>query len=381
MTISAATQQAPQTRPLDRMDDWPNDDLLLKESAQNLLDKQYSGALRVFDWPELRKKFEDIDVRAGGSRKRRRRNGVIAASATTLGAVLSAILPLAGPLGWDVERVVYALAAALSVAGFFATLWLVHADREVSDWLESRLQTERLRQLYFQFMGSDPALAARAFTDDTAFAEWTKRRDAALLVVAPTIVDAPRALLTAVIDDVNQTKIWLLEEYKEKPGPLTASPNLDKYFEVMRRQRIGVQRDYIREKMAPGLGSPETWHSVVKNASYITALAALLASVVIALLLYNGATFDSVPVVVLVSLVAFIGVIAMFVKLLGEGLQVRSDAERYSWYRDAINDIDARYNNTDPNVRVELLRKMERASYREMREFLKTHKQARFSFG
>jgi hypothetical protein len=149
----------------------------------------------------------------------------------------------------------------------------------------------------------------------------------------------------------------------------------------MRRQRIGVQGDYIREKLTPGIGSPHTWHAFAKGTNYATALAALIASVVIALLLYDGATFDSLSVRVLVSLIAFIGVFAMFVRLLGEGLQVRADAERYAWYRDAVADLDARFNNPDPNVRAELLREMERASYREMREFLKTHKQARFSFG
>jgi len=175
--------------------------------------------------------------------------------------------------------------------------------------------------------------------------------------------------------------VWLLEAFKQKPSSLSPSADLDKFFDIMRRQRIGVQGDYIREKLASGVGSPRSWNAFAKGVSYVSALAALIGSILIALLLFDGATMDDVAVRVLVSLIAFIGVIALFIRLLGEGLQVRADAERYAWYSDAVADLDARFNNPDPNVRAELLREMERASYREMRDFLKTHKQARFSFG
>lgn len=381
MTVAATMSDAAPARLLDRMDDWTNDDLLLEERARTLLETQYRGALRVFDWPELRAGFKAIDRRAGQSRRRRRRNGVIAASVTTFGAALSALLPIAEPLGWEVQRGVYALAAITSFMGFVATIWLVHGDREITAWLESRLQTERLRQLYFQLIGSDPGLAARALTDDAAMHELHRRRDEALGAVAPVLTQTPRAVFTATLEDVNQRHVWLLESFKQELGPLSPSADLDKFFDIMRRQRIGVQADYIREKLAPGPGSPQSWHAFVKGVSYVSALAALIASMLIALLLYDGATMDALLVRVLVSLIAFIGVLALFVRLLAEGLQVRADAERYVWYRDAVADLDARFNNPDPNVRAELLREMERASYREMREFLKTHKQARFSFG
>ncbi len=381
MAVTAAAREQNPPRPFDRMAEWSNDDLLLTERARALLDAQFPGALRVFDWPELRARFETIDQRAGEGRARRRRNGVIAASVTSFGAALSALLPVAQPLGWEVERGVYAFAAAISLLGFLATIWLMHGDRAIAQWLEQRLQTERLRQLYFQSLIADPALAAQAFSDDAALAELTRRRNVALDAVAPALMQDARALLTATIEDVNQRRVWLLEAFKREPGPLAPSPELDKLFSIMRRQRIGVQGDYVREKLAAGVGSPRSWHVFSRGAAYVTALAALIASILIALLLYDGATFDSLSVRVLVSLVAVIGVFAMFLRLLAEGLQVRADAERYAWYRDAVSDLDARFNNPDPNVRAELLREMERASYREMREFLKTHMQARFSFG
>lgn len=378
---TAMSGQAIEKRPLDRMDDWANDDLLASPQARARLEAEYPGALRVFDWPELRAQFATIDQRAGQSRNRRRRNGVIAACVTTAGAALSALLPWAQPLGWEVERSVYALAAAMGFLGFAATIWLTHGDRWITEWLECRLKTERLRQLYFQVLGADPQLAARAFTDDQALGEWRKQRDAALNTAAPAILQTSRALLMSTIEDVNQRGVWLLEKFKTSPEALAPSADLDIYFAVLRRQRLGVQRDYVREKLAPGLGSPKTLDAFIKGTAYTTALMALFASIMIAVLLYNGSGFDALPVRLLLSLIAFVGVFAMFFRLLGEGLQVRADLERYLWYRDAVADLDARFNDPDPNVRVELLREMERASYREMREFLKTHKQARFSFG
>lgn len=378
MTVNATAEQPNVKQTLDRMDDWANDDLLLTPAARERLELEYPRALRVFDWPELRAHFATIDQHAGKSRKRRRRNGVIAAAVTTTGAALSALLPIAQPLGWDVERGLYTLAAAMGLLGFVATIWLTHGDRAVDEWLESRLQTERLRQLYFQVLGNHPDLAARAFTDDVALSQWRKTRNAALGVVIGMLGN-PRALLTATIEDVNQRGVWLLDAFNAPPDPLKSSPDLDAYFAAFRRQRLGVQGAYVREKLAPGFGSPRSWHLFIKGTSYATALAALFASIIIAVMLYNGAGFEAAPAQLLLSLIAFIGIVAMFFKLLGEGLQVRADLERYLWYRDAIADLDARFNDRDPNVRIALLREMERASYREMREFLKTHREARFS--
>ncbi|MGD9979807.1 MAG: hypothetical protein AB7H66_14795 [Hyphomonadaceae bacterium] len=381
MAVTAAAPETFAKRSLNRMDDWANDDLLLTASARERLEADFPGALRVFDWPELREQFESIDKRAAASRLRRRRGGVIAATVTSLGAALSAVLPLAEPLGWDVERGVYALAAVVSFAGLLATLWLTHGDRHVAEWLESRLQTERLRQLYFQVLVSDPALAARALSDDTALTQWRERRDKALRTVTPTLFGAARSELLAIVEDVNLRRLWLIESFRVEPLPLSPSPELGVYFSVMRRQRLGVQADHVREKLADGWGSPRTWHAVVRGVSYASAVSALALSIGVAILLYNGLTFGALPIRIFVSLMAFTGVVSMFFKLLGEGLQVRADKERYLSYRDAVTELDARFNDRDPDVRAEILRDMERASYRELREFLKTHKGARFSFG
>ncbi|HVZ99893.1 MAG TPA: hypothetical protein VG841_06220 [Caulobacterales bacterium] len=368
--------------PLNRLDDWTNDDLLLTQAARNQLEAQYKGSLLVFDWPDLRNAFLAIDNRATQSRKRRQRNGIIAVSIASLGAATGAWLPLVEVLGFSVERWWFALAVLFSLIGFVATLWITLVDRHRSEWLHNRLRTERFRQLYFQFMAHDPALGALALKGDPkALAEWSARRDNAFALVAPSLLGPVRKSLTALIDDVNHRHVWLYPPANRVAAAPVRTGEVDEFFEILHRQRIDVQNDYIREKLADGVSSPRTWHTFVQTTSYVMALAALGLSLLASYLLFSSDTFQSVHIRVLTSLIAIVGVVAIYIKLIGDGLQVRADMARYLWYRDALTEIERQFADPDPGSRVRVLRDMEHISYRELREFLKTHYEARFSFG
>ena len=66
--------------------------------------------------------------------------------------------------------------------------------------------------------------------------------------------------------------------------------------------------------------------------------------------------------------------------MLNEGLLLRTEAERCRWYLASVRSIARRFQEADAAERIRLLRELERLAYQEMRRFLVTFKEARFSF-
>ncbi len=375
-----ATGAAPSASILDgRMAEWRNDDLLMSQHQRDLLESLFPGSVAVFDFPELRSLFEGFDKSANANRKRRQRNGFRAILVAGVGAALAALLPIVDLLGGEISRWLFALAASLTLAGFGWAILLIFADKHKDAWLEHRLLTERLRQFYFQQLLSDPGLAARALTDTTALREWQDKRAHALTMLKAWLNRPVASELLTVIDDVNLHSAWLDETLTHYPS-LRRGAGLDDYFTILRMQRVGVQGNYVREKLSAGVASPETRLKAAQISSWVLTLATVGLTAVSAILLFDGTTTKSSLFAILASSIALVGVLSTVIRVLSEGLQLRPDCDRYHWYRDAIREVDARLNNQDPTVRMMALQEFERTSYREMRDFLKTHKEARFNF-
>jgi hypothetical protein len=239
--------------------------------------------------------------------------------------------------------------------------------------------TERLRQFYFQQLLSDPALATRARTDPDALLQWQGKRAQAFRMFEAWLDRPVHSELLMVIDDVNLRLTWFDDAWTSYPS-LQPSVELEDYFAILRRQRLGVQSNYVREKLAAGVSSPETRLKIAQTASWILTFATVVVTAGTAILLFNGVNTDSNHFAMLASLIGLVGVVSTVIRVVSEGLQLRTDRDRYHWYRDAIREIDARLNNTDPAVRMAALQDFERSSYREMRDFLKSHDEARFNF-
>jgi len=374
-----STEPEAARRRINRMEQWRNDDLLLTSQARASFELDYPGATRVFDWEALRLLFNSFDATANKSRRRRQKFAVIAVSVAGTGAILSATLPVIELLGADLMRWWFGLSALLSAGGLLWTAVLMLMPGSKQQWLEHRLRTERLRQFYFQFLISDPGLAALARTDDAALKSWGATREQALQAFEAWLHRPMQAELAAVIQDVNHKLVWQRAPWRSPPAVLASGVGLTEYFDMLRRQRLGIQLNYVGEKLEPGFGSPETRLTVLRTAARIGAGGAVLAALGAAALLFAEQPADAFAFRLLTSLTALFGVITIFVKVLEEGLGLRPDMERYCWYRDAVTDLDGRFNDPDPGSRVAVLRELELISYREMREFLRSHHNARFS--
>lgn len=377
---------APPARPAtatflhDRMTEWGNDDLLFTKAQRDLVDTEFPGAALVFDFPELRARFEQIDGVATSYRRQRHRSGITAVMFAAFGAFLSALLPVIELLGGDFPRSIFAVSAAVSLVGLVWALHLAYVDPRKDGWLENRLRSERLRQFFFQFLLSNPELGARAMHDAASLKRWKHDRAVAFRHFEAWLAKPASSELTTVIDDVNQRRNWFAESWKHPPR-LTGDVDLTDYLTLLRRLRIDVQLAYVREKLAPGMSSPETKWAIASSVSWIFALTAVLLTSVSAILLFRGMAMDAPAFVIVASMVALCGVASALVRVIAEGLQLRTDRDRYRWYREAVEEVDASFHNPDPHARLAALRELEELSYREMREFLKTHGESRFNFG
>ena len=378
-TIEAELPSSTLSRFDGRMIDWRNDDLLFTQEQRDLIEAEFPGAVEVFDFPELRAHFGQFDAEANLSRRRRQRRGLTVILIAGLGATLSALLPLFELLGADISRWFLFASAIVSAVGLAWGATLILSDPSKERWLEYRLRTERLRQFHFQLLLSDPDLAARAMRDHDARREWKAHRRAALKHFEAWLAKPASGEVAAVVDDVNHRRTWFTEAWSHFPQ-VSGKIDLSDYLTVMRRQRIEVQLAYVRDKLAPGIGSPETRLKLAGMLSWGLTISTVALTCLFAILVFEGVGENLFFHAGLPSLIALVGVFSIIVRVISEGYHLRGDRDRYSWYRDALEEVDAQLRDPNPLVRIDSLREVEEISYREMREFLKAHDEARFNF-
>lgn len=137
---------------------WGNDDLLFRQDMRDFISAQHPRLLPILNWPELRTRFAAFDGAASQARGGSRRAGILAATLGFFSLLIAALLPLA-PFAMLPTKTLGIAAAGLA---FVSTIWgywqVLKGDRKAM-WLTNRYWTERLRQLYFQFIINNLSLA------------------------------------------------------------------------------------------------------------------------------------------------------------------------------------------------------------------------------
>ena len=358
----------------ERLDGWRNDDLLLHQSARDQLELEFKGALRVFDWEDMRGLFEKFNLKAGISRKSHQRLALFFVSLAGSGALLTTVLTGvegANPVWWW-------MAALMSCTGLICTLGFSVFRGSKQEWLENRLLTERLRQFYFQFMISDPALAAEAMHDESAFQKWQEKKVLAFKYFKAWSECNLSTAMKSVMLDSNNKQLWQLSEWRVSPALPKESKWLSAYFEILGQRRIRIQRTYVQEKISPGFSSPVTMNNAYLVFSYFSGVAAVVLAVLSAYMVGKGEDYAHLAALC-VSALASIGVLNIYAKIVSDGFQFAQEAERYTEYRDKIDGIEGEFNNADPSTKLNCLRRFEGASYDELRLFLKSNYEKNFA--
>jgi len=359
------------------LDDWPNEDLLFEQKHRDFVRRRHPRAAPILDWPELRALFAAHDPEAGRFRSRSRRLGVVAVALGGASLVLAAFLGAiqqAAP-GW--APYLAALAALLAVASGATGFSGVLSGRDKARWLAHRFWTERMRQLHFQLIANNLPLAARAMADPSRIAEWERLRAEVLDGFEHAYMGPIVEALERMRRDLAEDQPWIAPAWAgaaEAPAP---GSEADELFHLLRLQRFGIQRRYATYKLKEGAHSPRTRSRWVHGGADAMTVLALLTSAALGLLyvlLEPGA--PALPI--LAGVGGMLAGLILALRVLAEGLQLKSETERYEWYLAAVDSLERRYEAGDGEAKVALLRDMERLSYQELRWFTTSFDESRF---
>ena len=372
----------------DPLEGWTNDDLLLDDKEREHFCRRHPRLASVFDWPELRQAFEVHENPARQARTRSRRHGTVAVVFGFLGLALTAFTPyLAKLLSFSTlfpndpdtaERWVGGTAAALLVLGTLFGFQQALIGQGKRRWLINRYWTERIRQFHFQLIVNNLEKAAAAVGGDATLDDWRTLRQGKL---ADFLHDAEKTLETAfdrLEDDHAEEDVWVDKAWRERPLAPPHTPELAELLEGLEELRIGVQERYTELKLKPGFHSPQTRAEWLHGASDAFTAAILLLTVAIGTIYFRGSEKPRLWLLGMLGVAGTLTAAVVALRVLHEGLLLRTEAERYRWYLVLVRSIARRFEKANAEERIRLLRELERLAYQEMRRFLITFKAARF---
>ena len=359
------------------LSDWPNDDLLFEQKHRDFIWRRHPNAAPIFDWPELRDLFGAHDPPAGHFRARSRRLGLAAVGLGCASLVLSAFLAAIslgapGAVPW-----LGALAALLAVASGIFGFSGVLSGRDKSRWLNHRFWTERMRQLHFQLIVNNLPDASAAIADPARHQDWFALRAAALDAFEHAYMGPLAESLERMREDLALDRPWLDDRWSQ-PAPVPQpSPATDELFMLLKQQRFGIQRRYATYKLMEGRHSPRTRSRWLRTSADLLTVLTLLVAIALGLV-YLFADSQHGAVAVLAGAGGALAALILSLRVLDEGLLLRSETERYLWYLAAVESLERRYEAGDAAAKVAVLREMERLSYQELRWFTVTFDESRF---
>jgi len=358
----------------DPFKDWPNDDLLLTEESRIRLQATRPRLLRILDWPELRDAFGRHDGPAGTGKRWSRRQGVGSVLFAGLGVILLSLLPILPQRDQN-------LATGLALASMFigGLVGVLHWGllRSKHSWLGHRFWTERLRQLHFQSLVNHVEFAAKAITDDAAFDALVQYRRLWLadLYHDP---DDPQVRIRALLQDRTESRTWIRHEWEPGQPSVGASTEVDEVLEGLYRLRIGIQSTYADKNLGSDVYSPSIRSKFLKatvNSCFLLIVPVAVAGL-ISMLLQQPILGANVTLWTIIAAVA--SAVGLMAQSINQGLQNEAELDRYEWYAEEVGQVKAAYERGGRQAKVEALRQLEHASYRELRLFLRAHSAARF---
>lgn len=384
-----------------------NDDLLLKDEYRTLAVKDFSKVAHVLDQPALRAAFQEQDDLALRAKRRSQAAGFWALVCGLLSLMIaSGELAVGDALApaWKHALAVAGVVLAV-VAALIAGLGMV-SGKQKADWLHRRLFTERLRQFHFQTFVWRLREIAASFSLPNPYAElWTQWFERFKYSYGEA---KSSEKLSAILESTETPPIWLHEiDGHRHPSVPEKSEALTELFRAYRELRLKVQHGYathmLRAMNSPGARGPSLWRRLMfpltgvplvrqqalLRGIWLVTFALLLILHVVALVFglrepheaasagHGAAPLDATHWLHL--LVMWSALVAIAAKTLSEGLGLSREIERYQEYRAVVADILARFDPAgDPKECVELMLEFERASFEEMRSFMRVHHESSF---
>jgi hypothetical protein len=260
-------------------------------------------------------------------------------------------------------------------------------------WLCNRVMTERLRQFHFQaFVCRWREIVASLAGPDAAQAFIAQRKTwfDRFMAPYPGQLDAE---LTDLLDDETESKCWLHPQ-PDLPNPGEVIPDLEELFAAYRDLRIMHQLHYTNHKLRSDQNM-FSWSPRLQEVrfSYSILLCILAIFVIHLWIAFSIASRGRIPGpeefllqkqsenagINVHTIVIWIAIAALAVRALQEGLQPEREIERYRHYRAGVRAVRDRFDEArSPAEKLEVMLEMERLSFDEFRNFLRSSNEARF---
>jgi hypothetical protein len=362
-----------------------NNDLLIDPSDLDRAGRGFSQMMHVLSHVSLQDTFRRFDRLGNAAKRKGRIAGLLAILLGTTALAIAAATPKAQ--GWGL---IAAICGVFSIGIGLGGALYAGAKRR---WLCNRVMTERLRQFHFQaFVCRWREIAGTLAGPDAARAYIAQRETWFDRFIAPYPGQLD-AELTDLLDDETASKCWLHPKPSlPKPGEII--PDLEGLFAAYHDLRISHQLHYANYKLRSNQKmfswSPRLQEVIFSYAVLICILAIFVIHLWIAFSIALGGRIPGPEEILLQRetetagtnvhvIVIWIAIAALAVRALQEGLQPEREIERYRHYRAGVRALRDRFDEArSPLEKLEVMLEMERLSFDEFRNFLRSSSEARF---
>jgi hypothetical protein len=353
-----------------------NTDLLVNQGDLESCGRAFPRITHVLHHPALQQAFQRFDRPANAAKRKGRIAGLLAIALGIIALAIAAASP-----NERVWGIVAAICGVVSIAvGFGGALYAGTKRR----WLLNRVMTERLRQFHFQALVCRWGEIAASFAGPDAMRAYAEQREIWLKRFIAPFPGQLDAELNDLLDDESGKKCWL-HPPPRLPAPDEETANFEELFAAYRDLRIAHQLHYANYKLRTD-EDLFSWSLRLQEVifSYTSLICILVIFTIhlwiaLSLSLEGHAEHPKLLEFDVHVWVIWIAIVVLGVRALQEGLQPEREIERYRHYRAGVRAVRDRFDEAcSPAEKLEVMLEMERLSFDEFRNFLRSNNEARF---
>jgi hypothetical protein len=353
-----------------------NTDLLINPRDLEASRKAFPHIEHVLEHVDLQREFNRVDQPANAAKTRSRIAGLLA-----IGFGMVALFTAAASPSERWQGILAAGCGLISVAVGFGGVLYAGTKRH---WLLNRVMTERIRQFHFQsFVCRWRAIAASLAGVEAAQA-YTEAREVELHRLMASYRGHLDSKLIDLLESETDTECWL---HEQQPLPTADEivPDLNVIFTAYRDLRITHQLDYANYKLRNDQ-NPISW-SLRRQDIIFSYLSLICIAMIFIIHLWIATSLSWVGYSEHVRVLGFdfhvwviwIAIVVFGLRALQEGLQPEREIERYRHYRAGVRAVRDRFDQAQSLAeKLEAMQEMERLSFDEFRNFLRSTDEARF---
>lgn len=365
-----------------------NSDIAANAEDEQYVLSQYPLISDSLLWPELVQKFMFHERVANETKAASRRSSVYAIICVVFS--LCATLISTSPIATNVSVLLPRFSVILACLALILLVLAIGLGKGVlfgarrDQWLRNRLAAERLRHFYFQFLLNHRKWVCRG--GELAITRLREKRAIALERVYKDITSDE--YMQTVLDDSTLEESFLLERREVGAAEQLQHERLDELRRYWCEFRFEWQikyatkqtmRKYSTFSLGETVAEKEHWVTRIEFASTLAIV--VLQSVAIAGQLSGDAVDFLVPAAVLATSIFAVFIVGL--QAYKEGVGLSEDLSRYRMYSSygskLFRDWRASHLTDDLAFELRAMYELEDLSYFETREFLRSHRDARFS--